>query len=72
MDNDRYLVIRRLASTMDHTKTVISLRPLTSLQESAANKAITSNDPWSTYGPVIHFDGTDVYRPSRLSGAKPR
>lgn len=71
MDNGTYLVIRRLASTMDHTKTVISLRPLTSLQESAANKAITSNDPWATYGPVIFFDSTDVYRPSRLTGAKP-
>lgn len=72
MDNGIYLVIRRLASTLDHTKTVISLRPLTSLQDSAANKAVTSNDPWATYGPVIHFDGTDVYRPSRLAGAKPR
>jgi hypothetical protein len=72
MDNDTYLVIRRLASTLDHTKTVISLRSLTSLQQSAANKAVTSSDPWATYGPVIHFDGTDVYRPSRLAGAKPR
>lgn len=72
MDNGTYLVIRRLASTLDHTKTVISLRPLSSLQQSAANKAVTSSEPWATYGPIIHFDGTDVYRPSRLAGAKPR
>lgn len=72
MDNGTFLVIRHLASTLDHTKTVISLRTPSSLQQSAANKAVISSEPWATYGPVIHFDGTDVYRPAGLAGAKPR
>lgn len=72
MENGTYLVIRRLASTADHTKSEISLRPLTSLLDSRANRRVTSADPWSTYGPVIRFDGDDIYRPSRLSGTRPR
>jgi len=71
MDNGTYLVVRRLASTVDHTKTEISLRPLASLQESAANKQVTSSDPWATYGPVIRFDSTDLYRPIRTLGHLP-
>lgn len=72
MENGTYLVIRRLASTVDHTKSEISLRPLASLLDSDANRSVTSTDPWSTYGPVIRFDGDDIYRPSRLSGTQPR
>lgn len=72
MDNGTYLVVRRLASTIDHTKTEISLRPLPSLQDSTANRQVTSTEPWATYGPVIRFNSDDLYRPIRTLGHLPR
>ncbi|HWI65526.1 MAG TPA: hypothetical protein VNT75_27155 [Symbiobacteriaceae bacterium] len=72
MENDSYLVVRRLAATMDYSKTEISLRPAASLQDSAANKQITSTDAWATYGPLIRFDGDDIYRPAKLTGLRPK
>lgn len=72
LQNGLYLVVRPLASTMDHTKTQISLRPLTSLQDSAANKQIAPSEPWATYGPVIRFTSDDLYRPRRAMDTKPK
>lgn len=72
MEDGSFLVVRRLAATLDPDKTEISLRSLPSLQESAANKQVRSTDPWATYGPVIRFDGEDIYRPLRTLGLRPK
>jgi hypothetical protein len=71
LENRTYLVIRPLAATLDHTKSEISLRPLASLLQSAANQQVTSSDPWAAYGPVIRFDADDLYRPLRTNGQQP-
>jgi hypothetical protein len=69
MENRTYLVIRPLASTVDHTKPAVSLRGLESLRALGPHDAIGS--PWAVYGPVLRFDATDLYRPPRLGGSRP-
>jgi hypothetical protein len=71
LDNRAYLVTRPLASTVDHTKAEVSLRPLASLEQAAGGQPVISNDPWAAYGPVLRFDAADIYRPERVRGAKP-
>lgn len=71
LDNRTYLVTRPLASTVDHTKADVSLRPLLSLEKAAAGERVNSNDPWAAYGPLLRFDATDIYRPERVRGTKP-
>jgi hypothetical protein len=70
LSNRTYLVIRPLASTVDHTKTEVALRPLSSLTAGAVTPA-EATAPWAVYGPVIRFDSNDLYRPLKAAGAKP-
>jgi hypothetical protein len=71
LENRTFLVIRPLAATLDHTKSDISLRPLASLLQSAANQQVVATEPWAAYGPVIRFDADDLYRPLRTNGQQP-
>ncbi|HEY3366623.1 MAG TPA: hypothetical protein VGK74_16330 [Symbiobacteriaceae bacterium] len=68
LDNRAFLVIRPLAATVDHAKTEISLRTAVELTQGAAGAV---NSPWATYGPVVRFDSTDIYRPLRALDAQP-
>jgi hypothetical protein len=70
LSDGTYLVIRPLAATVDYAKTEISLRPLASLLDAASGLRTAPDAPWATYGPALHFDSTDIYRPVPL-GAKP-
>lgn len=70
LSDGTFLVVRPLAATVDYAKTEISLRPLASLTEAASGRRTAPDGPWATYGPVLHFDSTDIYRPLPL-GAKP-
>jgi hypothetical protein len=71
LENRTFLVIRPLASTVDYTKTDISLRPLASLDAAVANQPLTAPGPWATYGPVLRFDATDMYRPLGVRDTRP-
>jgi len=71
LENRTYVVVRPLASTVDHTKAEVSLRPANSLEVAAAGQPVSATEPWAVYGPVLRFDETDLYRPLRASGQKP-
>lgn len=67
LDNRAFLIIRPLASTVDHTKTDVSLRPA----GTPAQAGPAGASPWAVYGPVIRFDDTDLYRPARAMSSRP-
>jgi len=71
LTNGTFLVIRPLAATVDPSEPTVSLRPApTPGQPIAALPAIST--PWATYGPVLRFDTTDLYRPLGTAGTKPK
>ena len=66
-----FLVVRPLAATMDPADTTVSLRaPVGDSPE--AGQRPPGSSPWATYGPVIRFDSTDLYRPAGLAGTRPQ
>jgi hypothetical protein len=71
LENRSFLITRPLAATVDHTQTEISVRPLESLAAAAANKPAAATSPWATYGPLLRFDTTDIYRPAGASSTQP-
>jgi hypothetical protein len=70
LTNGTYLVVRPLAAVVDYAKTEIAVRPLVSLQAAAQGKLTAPDGPWAAYGPVLHFDSSDLYRPFPV-GSKP-
>lgn len=72
LSDGSYLILRPLASTVDHTKEDVSLRPLATLTTATAGRPVNDGSPWATYGPVLRFDESDLYRPSGLTGTRPR
>lgn len=69
LDDGRFLVIRPLASTSEQTHSLVTLRSSESLNQSTAGRP--GSGAWFTYGPVIRFDNTDLYRPPALTNTKP-
>lgn len=67
--NGRFLVVRPLASTIDPGEATVSLRTPPSPSGGAA---VSGAGPWATYGPVLRFDATDLYRPLGTAGTKPK
>lgn len=61
--NGTHLITRPLASAIDPGQTKVAVRPL-----SSAPSGPTPTGPWSTYGPQIRGDSTDIYRPTGIYG----
>lgn len=56
-----YVVTRPLAALTDADKATVTIAAV----ESQANLPASTRTPWATYGPVLRFDPTDLYRPVR-------
>ncbi|MFZ5825143.1 MAG: hypothetical protein ACOY94_12520 [Bacillota bacterium] len=62
-----YVVTRPLAAVTDVAKATVAIAST----NAASSQPATGSTPWSTYGPVIRFDPTDLYRPVRNTTTKP-
>ncbi len=71
LDNGSFLVIRPLASTIDPGEPTIALRLAPDPKQPPGLRPPTSA-PWATYGPILRFDTTDLYRPLGTAGTKPK
>ena len=64
LEDGTFQVTRPLAATVDYNSTLLSVRPLDSLRLSAAGQPTASGSPWATYGPLLRWDSSDIYRPT--------
>lgn len=55
---DGFVVTRPLAAVTDVARSVVAIASVDT------TRPATSDAPWATYGPVIRFDPTDLYRPT--------
>lgn len=54
-----FVVTRPLAAVTDVARSDVTI------SAAGLSRPTTSDTPWATYGPVIRFDPTDIYRPTR-------